>query len=114
MELDPSSMSLSTSAYDLYDLTKVSFALKKQWVKHFVNLPIECFFAFYYSQFSWDTILFNCIIAVFFILEIKGMRAVGKKRALQEPKWWKYKVHKFLAKKLKTTYKEGTNFFFLI
>ena len=47
MELDPSSMSLSTSAYDLYYLTKVSFALKEPWVKHFVNLPLNGFFAFY-------------------------------------------------------------------
>ena len=72
-------MLLSTSAYDLYDLTKVSLALKKPWVKHFLNLPIEYFFAFYYSQFSWDTI-FLTVFPVFLILKIEGMRAVGKKK----------------------------------
>ena len=47
-------------------------------------------------------------------LEIEGMRAAEKKRALEEPIWWKNEVHTFLPKNLKTTYKEGVNFLCLI
>ena len=50
----------------LYFLAKVSFALQKPWVKHFVNLPIEWFFITANFHGFWQS---GLIIYVIFLLK---------------------------------------------